>query len=232
MMQRLFFLFIFLSFNCLNAYESKHIPAFNAPDLGKTHFIVGLPCVPPPPPLTTRKNSAFIPALRGPDGSLCQAFFSPDDNLQEILIQLITTEQKSIKAAIFCFTDGDIARALIDAHYRGVHIEIITDTSCLKDKFNKIELLQKYRIPVYVYRPGALTIYNDIMHNKFVVFEKNVDGKSLVWTGSFNFTKSAKLKNQENVIVCDQIHLINRYTKQFAILKDRITKKTAFQNRL
>ena len=63
------------------------------------------------------------------------------------------------------------------------------------------------------------------MHNKFILFGKNVGGKSLFWTGSFNFTKSAKMNNQENVVILDEIQLIDRYNKQFAVLKERIYKK-------
>ncbi len=202
-------------------------PLFNAPDLGKTHFIVGLPAdqTSKQKEVTVCQASGLASLLQCADGGYKQAFFSPDDDLEDILIQLISAEQLSIKAAIFCFTNGDIAQALIDAHRRGVEIEIITDISCLKDKFNKIEMLKKSGIKIYVYNPKNTSILNNIMHNKFVLFGKNVGNKSLLWTGSFNFTKSAKINNQENIIILDEMHLIDRYGKQFAILKQRLKGK-------
>jgi phosphatidylserine/phosphatidylglycerophosphate/cardiolipin synthase-like enzyme len=62
------------------------------------------------------------------------------------------------------------------------------------------------------------------MHHKFVLFEKNVGGKSLVWTGSYNFTKSATRNNQENIVLLDSKPLIDKYAKQFSLLQERTRK--------
>lgn len=201
---------------------------FNAPNLGKTHFILGLPAV-TPPPLKKVKPPANLPDLGKklvcPDGCFKQAFFSPDDNVQEILMQLIDQEKKSIKIAIFSFTDGKIAQALIDAVHRGVTVEIIVDVSGQRDKFSKIETLKAHGVKVTVYDPKNNTVYNNIMHHKFVIFENNIGAKSLLWTGSYNFTKSATINNQENVLVLDEIHLIQKYAHQFELIKERTHKK-------
>lgn len=202
---------------------------FNAPNLGKTHFILGLPT---PPPLKLRKinlpaNSSDLgQRLACHDGCYKQAFFSPDDNVQEILVQLIDQEKKSIKIAIFSFTDGKIAQALIDAHRRGVMVEVIVDITGMRDKFSKIDWLKENGIKVTVYDPRNNSIYNDIMHHKFVIFGNNIGGKSLLWTGSYNFTKSATLKNQENVLVLDEVHLIQKYAQQFELIKHRTKNHT------
>lgn len=201
---------------------------FNAPNLGKTHFILGLPT---PPPLKLKKinlpanSSDLSTRLACHDGCYKQAFFSPDDNVQDILVQLIDQEKKSIKIAIFSFTDGKIAQALIDAHRRGVMVEVIVDITGMRDKFSKIDWLKENRIKVTVYDPRNNSIYNDIMHHKFVIFGNNIGGKSLLWTGSYNFTKSATLKNQENVLVLDEMHLIEKYGRQFELIKDRTHRK-------
>lgn len=202
---------------------------FNAPNLGKTHFILGLP-TPPSVPLKKIQLPANLSNLSEKlichDGCYKQAFFSPDDNVQEILVQLIEQEKRSIKIAIFSFTDGKIAKALIDARYRGVQVEVIIDVTGLRDKFNKIEALKANGVKVTVYDPKNNSIYNDIMHHKFVIFENNIGDKSLLWTGSYNFTKSATLNNQENVLILDEIHLIQKYARQFELLKDRTRNQT------
>jgi phosphatidylserine/phosphatidylglycerophosphate/cardiolipin synthase-like enzyme len=59
------------------------------------------------------------------------------------------------------------------------------------------------------------------MHNKFIVFESNLFGRSILWTGSFNFTHSARLRNQENILVLDEPAIVERYRKQFAVIKTR-----------
>lgn len=202
---------------------------FNAPNLGKTHFILGLPT-----PLSVPLKKIQLPAnssdlsakLVCHDGCYKQAFFSPDDNVQEILVQLIEQEKKSIKIAIFSFTDGKIAQTLINARRRGVQVEVIVDVTGLRDKFNKIEALTANGIKVMIYDPKNNSIYNDIMHHKFVIFENNIGDKSLLWTGSYNFTRSATLNNQENVLILDEIHLIQKYARQFELLKDRTRNQT------
>lgn len=99
---------------------------------------------------------------------------------------------------------------------------MIVDASCIKDRFNKLELLKTEGIKPYVYYPTSNALINDIMHNKFVIFKKNVGQKSLLWTGSFNFTKSAQMKNQENVVILDDTHIIDRFEKQFELIKNRV----------
>jgi cardiolipin hydrolase len=195
-------------------------------DFGKTHFILGLPqaelinC-------SSKKNDSACDESYGLicDGKIKQAFFSPDDSVLKVLLYLINQEKKSIRLAAFSFTDGEVAQALVQAMDRGVIIEIVVDPGCLQDKFGKIASLQKKGLDIFVYDPeynahnkGLIT---SIMHNKFILFESNVLDKSLLWTGSFNFTKSAHIRNQENVIVLDDSMLIDKYKTQFERLKSR-----------
>jgi hypothetical protein len=56
-----------------------------------------------------------------------EILFSPQDHVGEELIALINKEKKTIKAAVFCLMHYGIAKALIDAHNRGVEVEIIVD---------------------------------------------------------------------------------------------------------
>src|SRR3990167_5189204 len=59
--------------------------------------------------------------------ALCQAFFTPGDDLTALFIDRIATEQKSIHGAMYMFTDKKIAQALIDAKKRGVDVQMIID---------------------------------------------------------------------------------------------------------
>src|SRR5581483_9781909 len=142
------------------------------------------------------------------------------------LLYLIKEEKKSIKLAAFSFTDGDIAQALLDAMHRGVTIEMIVDPGCIIDRFGKIKDLQESKIDIFVYNPNhakdkKARWISSIMHNKFILFGSNVLDKKIIWTGSFNFTKSAHQRNQENVIVLDDELVITKYEQQFDRLKTR-----------
>lgn len=232
-----------ISIVCIVAglHTSKHISSCEndirtqIDTLGKTHFILGNAhnALQNTPEKCHSKSKApgaqdspdqLALLLRSPDGSLKQALFSPDDDLETVLINLISAEQEALKIAVFSFTNGAIAQALVAAHQKGINIQLISDTSALKDRFNKLEWLADNGIKSLVYRPSSTTILSDIMHNKFVIFKRNVDNKSLLWTGSFNFTKSAQLKNQENVLILDEPYLIDKYDKQFEVIKQRISQ--------
>jgi phosphatidylserine/phosphatidylglycerophosphate/cardiolipin synthase-like enzyme len=57
------------------------------------------------------------------------------------------------------------------------------------------------------------------MHHK-LFFGKNIDSKTRL-IGSFNFTKSADIANQESVVVLDDGNIIQSIYKQYANLKNR-----------
>lgn len=193
-------------------------------NFGKTNFIIGMP-------------SSYATKCYSDDG-LCEdrskrdqyvineAYFSPDDDLQQKLIDYIKYEHEGIKLAIFSFTDKEIADALIDAHKRGVKIEVVADAGLLADRFGKIACLQESGIKVYLYDPNRssrdVKTLSHIMHNKFVLFQKNRGDRALIWTGSYNFTKSARLSNRENVVVLDNSEIIAKFNRQF----DRLKKET------
>lgn len=218
MMRRLLFLFSLLSMStALQAtflIEASPIQlAFNVPhSFGKTHFIVGYSH----DVKNEEKNDYSLVPITN------QALFSPDDNLQKKLLNLIDQEKYGIKIAVYWFTDGEIAKALIKAKDRGIIIEIITDPTCLHDTFSKIELLRSNGIMVYVYNPTYYkTVMFNKMHSKFALFKQNRDNKTFVWNGSFNFTRSADRNNQESVVVTDDPSIFEQFENQFNRLKER-----------
>ncbi len=182
---------------------------------GKTHFIVGYsaPAQQPVPAKTMGQTTT---------GGVHCVLFAPDDDVQAMLVSLITNETFSISVAIFMLTTKEITEALIAAHKRGVSVEIITDTACVRERWSKVHRLTDAGVAVYEYKPPrSENRMNNIMHHKFVIFGANQEHKALVWTGSFNFTRSAQLNNQENAVILNDADAIEKFTKQFELLKKR-----------
>lgn len=152
------------------------------------------------------------------DGLIKKALFAPDDSVKKVLVGLIHAEQEHIYVAIFSLTDIDIVQALIDAHHRGVTVEIVADTSCLKYSGSKIVKLHEAGINV---RTFPTEDSRALMHNKFVVFVKNLNNQPILWTGSFNFTYSASRFNQENVLILQDADLAQDYINHFRIVQAR-----------
>jgi cardiolipin hydrolase len=207
------------------------VGSFKVPkSFGKTHFIIGFPkgalCT------TTADTSNATAGVKQSgretnqakhEGGVHGVLFAHDDNLQERLVQLISHEKRSIKMAIFMITTKEIIHALLAAHARGVKITIITDNICVRDRWSKIDTLKKAGIAMYEYTPAKTSnrMMNDLMHNKFVIFADTLDHQSLVWTGSFNFTRSAQVCNQENVVILSDSAAVEKFAQQFKRLKKR-----------
>jgi phosphatidylserine/phosphatidylglycerophosphate/cardiolipin synthase-like enzyme len=193
------------------------------PSYGKTQFILGvterelraqqsLPCVKP--------RAVSLADLS--ENRNIHVFFSPDDNVIDLLLALIAREEKSICVAAYMITDKKVAQKLVEAHKRGVRVELIADTCCIKSDAGNISSLVKHAIPVYVYQGTApSSAMSNIMHHKFIVFGKNIGNKSFVWTGSFNFTHSAQQYNQENVVIFSDPYAVERFSQHFELLKKR-----------
>jgi phosphatidylserine/phosphatidylglycerophosphate/cardiolipin synthase-like enzyme len=81
-----------------------------------------------------------------------------------------------------------IAKALLDAHKRGVQVQVILDKSQRTEKYSSADFLANQGVPTLIDANHA------IAHNKVIV----IDGE-IVLTGSFNFTKAPQEKNAENV---------------------------------
>jgi phosphatidylserine/phosphatidylglycerophosphate/cardiolipin synthase-like enzyme len=147
-----------------------------------------------------------------------QVLFTPDDDIKTVLIGLIESETESIRVAIFMFTEPDIAQALIDAHGRGVDVEVVADRSCAQTQWSKLQPLAQAGIPIYIW-PQALEATRAIMHNKCIVFASTLGGHTVAWSGSYNFTKAASQINQENALIIEDPELVDAYQAHIEQLK-------------
>lgn len=171
---------------------------------------------------TTNPTAALRNLLVGKNGKIKTAFFSPQDQIKNILINLIDHEQERISAAAYTITDKDIAEAFIRAFKRGIYIELVVDRCYGADKYSKVPLLANSRLFIMTYAAAQKenNSYQGLMHNKFLIFKKNFDNHSIIFTGSFNLTKAANFYNQENVVILNSPRIIARYENAFQNLKN------------
>jgi phosphatidylserine/phosphatidylglycerophosphate/cardiolipin synthase-like enzyme len=97
-----------------------------------------------------------------------------------------------------------IAKALLDAHKRGVQVQVILDKSQRTEKYSSADFLANQGVPTLIDANHA------IAHNKVIV----IDGETVV-TGSFNFTKAAQEKNAENLVIIRDPGLAAQYTQNW-----------------
>lgn len=149
--------------------------------------------------LLSIKLSAF--AYNFPANTQYDVCFTPYQNCSKRIVQLINKAKISIYLQAYSFTSRSIAHALVYAHKRGVKVLAILD----KSNF----LCQQFSFGSYLTRHG-IPVWNDnrlrIAHNKVMIFDK-----SIVETGSFNFTKAAQFNNAENVLIIHNKKLARMY---------------------
>lgn len=116
--------------------------------------------------------------------------FSPRGGTTEAIIKEINSAKKEVLIQAYSFTSAPIAKALLEAHKRGVKIEAVLDKSQRSERYTSATFLLNSGIPVLIDSRHA------IAHNKIMI----IDRATLI-TGSFNFTKAAEEKNAENLLV-------------------------------
>lgn len=141
-------------------------------------------------------------------GYFAKAFFFPSKDSFNAFLSVLNSAKKSIDICVFAFTDDDVADVLIAAKKRNVAIRIITDNQQAAGKgADAKRLSESYGIP---FKTDHTTGY---MHNKFAM----IDNKTLI-NGSFNWSKGARFKNRENVMITNIPVCIQEFQKQFDAL--------------
>jgi len=131
------------------------------------------------------------------------------------IIQDLSNASESIKIAMYYLTNKNITKAIVNAHLRGVKVQIITD--------EKKKNTKRYR---YLQNQGIL-IEDDhntkaLMHNKILIIDTKV-----VWIGSGNYTVYAFYRNHDNYLRLNSQDLGRYYTKKFDILYQHTQKSIA-----
>jgi len=138
------------------------------------------------------------------DNLQAQVFFSPRGGCTEAVVDTISQAKTEILVQAYSFTSAPIAKALVDAHKRGVYVAIILDRSQRKARYSSADFTAHAGIPTYIDSAHA------IAHNKVMIIDK-----SMVITGSFNFTKAAEEKNAENLLVIRSKELASTYIENW-----------------
>ena len=115
-----------------------------------------------------------IGAARGAEPEPC---FTPGDDCTGVILREIGRAGSAILVQAYLFTSTPIARALLDAHKRGVKVTAVLDASNVTDRYTAADFLANQGIRTLI--DGE----HNIAHNKVIVIDRAV-----VITGSFNFT--------------------------------------------
>jgi phosphatidylserine/phosphatidylglycerophosphate/cardiolipin synthase-like enzyme len=137
-------------------------------------------------------------------GSDVEVHFSPHGGCTEAVVAALAGARQTVLVQAYSFTSAPIAQAVVDAHKRGVKVQVILDKSNETEKYSAADFLAHSGLPVLI------DDKHEIAHNKVMV----IDGATVI-TGSFNFTKAAEEHNAENLLVIHNRDLAAQYAENW-----------------
>jgi phosphatidylserine/phosphatidylglycerophosphate/cardiolipin synthase-like enzyme len=139
------------------------------------------------------------------DGTQVEVYFSPDDGTMERVLELVRDAEESVLFMAYSFTDDDLAQAMIAVHNSGVEVAGVMDKAqALSNTGGEYENLLENGIDV------RLDGNPKSMHHKVII----IDGQIVV-TGSYNFSKIAMTKNDENTLILYSPEIAELFIEEF-----------------
>lgn len=134
-------------------------------------------------------------------------YFAPDNNVERIIIKRIQKAKKSVFFMAFSFTSDEIGEAMIAKHKQGIIVKGIFEKRDIKNVHSEYIKLKVEGLDV-LYDANPKT-----MHHKVII----IDDEWII-TGSYNFSKNAKKRNDENCLVIQSQELAKLYIQEFNTL--------------
>lgn len=135
---------------------------------------------------------------------MTQAYFS---QIKSTIIKYIDTSVSEICLAVAWFTHRDLFQAVLSALDRNVRVSVILIDDIINCGPNGLDF------SFFINKGGSIRFMDTrklLMHNKFCLFDK-----SLLVTGSYNWTYSAELRNAENIIATTEDNVCNAFHEHF-----------------
>lgn len=154
-------------------------------------------------------NKTLLPASNDIEVPANECYFSPGNACENAIITAIRKAKSNIKICVFTISENEISEALIQAHKKGINIKIITDNDKINDRGSDIRWLLDEGLTIRIDEAASH------MHHKFCIVDK-----AILLTGSYNWTKSAADRNQENILITYDPKSVRSYLREFDKLWD------------
>jgi phosphatidylserine/phosphatidylglycerophosphate/cardiolipin synthase-like enzyme len=146
----------------------------------------------------------FINTYLNTKPALLECYFFPNQNNERKVVDMFRTCKKTLDLAIFTLTKDSISNAIEEAYKRGVKVRLIADDSCSLMLGSDVRKLAAIGVPTKTDRAKYY------MHNKVAIIDKSV-----LVTGSYNWSRQATNYNQENILFFENKDLCEKYTQEY-----------------
>ena len=149
------------------------------------------------------------------DGTPVEVYFSPDDGVQQRLVDLIGGARQSIYFMAYSFTSDALAEAILERAAAGVTVAGVLDESQAQgNQGGEYQRLLESGIDV------RLDGNPKSMHHKVLIIDDRI-----VVTGSYNFSQNAETRNDENTLVIYSPEIAALYKAEFERVSARTDKR-------
>ncbi|MEN8240441.1 MAG: phospholipase D-like domain-containing protein [Chloroflexota bacterium] len=141
------------------------------------------------------------------EGTQIESFFAPDDSPQSRIAELINNAQHSVHILAFAFTADPISQAVNAAHQRGLEVSGVIETGQADNSGSDFQSLVDAGVDFQLdgnYRK---------MHHKVII----IDGQIVIF-GSYNFSRSAEERNDENLLIIHSAVLAAQFEAEFDLV--------------
>lgn len=139
------------------------------------------------------------------NNSVFETYFSPDDGTASRIIDLIRNAEESVYFLAFSFTSDDIAAALIAKAAEGVQVAgIFEESQYHSNRGTEFDNLVSAGLDIH------LDGNNRNMHHKVFIIDNKI-----VIAGSYNFSRSAEERNDENTLVIYNAEVAELFVEEF-----------------
>lgn len=146
-------------------------------------------------------------------------FSKSNSSPQKELTRIIDNAKETIDVAVYYITETKIVTHLCNATKRGVKVRIVTDQDN-KYQESALNKLLESGIPI------KINTYEGKMHLKNMIIDKK-----MISTGSYNFTYSAEVKNEEIVIISNDSKIAKEWSMKFDQMWNDTINYTSYRPR-
>ena len=160
-------------------------------------------------------GSDIVPDTPHPDltinGTRIQTLFSPDDGVAAYLLELIHNAQESIHFMAFSFTSDELGEAIRERAQTGILVSGVMEAEQVRSNQGT-----EYDPFLQAGLDIRLDGNSDLMHHKVIIIDR-----SIVVTGSYNFSRNAEENNDENVVIIYSPEVAIIYLVEFQRVYER-----------
>ena len=143
-------------------------------------------------------------------GHSLELYFSPDDDTLDRLIELVAGAQEEVLFLAFSFTSDPLAEALLEAQARGVTVRgVFEGSQVASNTGGEWDYLASQGLDIR--QDGQ----RGEMHHKVIIIDR-----AIVVVGSYNFSRSAEERNDENTLVIASGGVADLFMQEFEEIWD------------